>query len=244
MARMPEAPHHDDTLTRVRELRAKGCTPKVIARTLGLRPVDVSHLVRELAAEQQASAPEPELVGCWVSPGWSNGLTFDRRPDWPDVELPDESGAGLASVLVARRDHRRRVSACGYLVDTGCLGVKNALGPKALSDNRLPEFVRTYFQAYDTPPLSVPLELAQQLVYGGEEYARGLGFDPHPDYAAARSHLGEWAGPSTITFGRNGKPFYFQGPNDNPASILRTLDRTVGRGKYDYVIVSENVGVL
>jgi hypothetical protein len=143
--------------------------------------VEVAHLVRDLATEEQTSAAEPELVGCWASPGWSTGLTFGRRPDWSDVEQPNESGAGLASVLVARRDRRHRVSVCGYLVDTGCLGVKNALGPKAISESRLPDVVRSYFQAYDVPALSVPLELAQQLVYGGEEYARGLGFEPQPD---------------------------------------------------------------
>jgi hypothetical protein len=71
----------------------------------------------------------------------------------------------------------------------------------------------------------VPLELAQQLVYGGEEYARGLGFEPHPDYAPAKALLGEWTGPSAITFGRDGKPFYFQGPHDNPRKIPRTLQQ-------------------
>jgi hypothetical protein len=108
-----------------------------------------------------------------------------------------------------------------------------------MTDRRLPDFVRTFFRAYDVPPLPAPLELAQQLVYGAEEYARSLGFEPHPDYAAAKGQLGEWTGPSAITFGRDGRPFYFQGPYDDSASILRTLDRTVGRGQYDYVLVND-----
>lgn len=44
------------------------------------------------------------------------------------------------------------------------------------------------------PPLSIPLELAQQLVYGAEEYARGLGFEPHPDDAAAKGPPGQVGG--------------------------------------------------
>jgi hypothetical protein len=225
---------------RVQALRAKGCTPKVIVRTLGRRPADVADLIRELATQARADSPErePELVGCWVSPGWSNGLTFDQRPDWPDVDRPDESTSGLASVLVVRRESRDRVSVCGYLVDTGCLGVKNAIGPKGMGDLKLRDFGRAYFRAYDDPPLAAPLDLAQHLVYGAEQYARGLGFEPHPDFAPAKRHLGQWSGPSAIQFGRDGKPFYFEGPYDNSSAILRTLDRTVGRGKYHYVVAS------
>lgn len=235
----------DDALrARVRQLRAKGTPPKAIARVLGLRPSDVAQMVRELASEAEAGpAPEPELAGCWVSPGWSNGLGFDPRPDWPDradFAPPDGSDPDLAvlvSVLVARRDRRHRLSVCGYLVDTGCLGVKDAIGPKPVADRKLPDFVRSYYQAYEDDPLPIPLELAQQLVYGAEEYARGLGFEPHPDYEAARAHLGDWSGPSVITFGRHGKPYYFQGPYDNVSKILRTLDKSVGSGKYEYVLV-------
>jgi hypothetical protein len=235
-------PSDQDIHARTRELRANGCSPKVIARTLGLRPSDAARLVRELAAE--SAAREPELVGCWVSPGWSAGLQFDPRPDWRDIDTPDDASpdpaaTSLACVLVARRDHRHRLSACGYLVDTGCLGIKNAVPPRAMTDRRLPDFVRTFFRAYEAPPLRAPLELAQHLVYGAEEYARGLGFEPHPDYAAAKGHLGEWTGPSAITFGRDGKPFYFQGPYDDAASILRTLDGAVGQGRYDYALVMD-----
>jgi hypothetical protein len=258
MSRMPEtsprtsSPVDDDALrARVRELRAKGSPPKAIARTLGLRPSDVAHLVRELASEAEAGSPsEPELAGCWVSPGWSSGLGFDRRPEWPDQAgflPPDGSDPGLAvlvSVLVARRDRRKRLSVCGYLVDTGCLGVKNVIGPKNVADRRLPDFVRSYFQAYEDDPMPIPLELAQQLVYGAEAYARGLGFEPHPDYAAAKGHLGEWSGRSVITFGRHGKPYYFQGPYDDAAAVLRTLDKSVGAGKYEYVLVAEPTYLL
>lgn len=229
---------------RVRELRAKGCTPKVIARTLGLRPADVAHLVRRLAEQEQADAPESELVGCWVSPGWSSGLGYDPRPDWPDVADPDTGTSGLANVLVARRDRRHRMSVCGFLVDTHCLGVKDALGPRSVTDRSLRDFVPSYFSAYTGSPLSIPLELAQHLVFGAVEYARGLGFEPHPDFAAARGHLGDWHGPSAIRFGRNGRPFYFQGPHDDAGSVLRTLDRTVGRGNYEYTIVAGRGNIL
>ena len=67
-------------------------------------------------------------------------------------------------------------------------------------------------------------------MFGSIAYARNLGFEQHPDFAAAEAHLGPWNGPSTITFGKQGKPFYISGPNDNPRTIIRTLERSAGGG--------------
>ena len=72
----------------MRALRARGSTPKAIARALGVPPATVAPLVRAIAAEDHASAPERELIQCWVSPGWSQGLTVDGHRDWPDVDTP------------------------------------------------------------------------------------------------------------------------------------------------------------
>ncbi len=81
-----------------------------------------------------------------------------------------------------------------------------------------------------------PLDLAQHLVLGAVEYARQLGFQPHRDFTAAAGHLGDWIGPSAITFGRDGMPFYMQGPYDSPYHVIQTLNRTVGRDNYHYVV--------
>jgi hypothetical protein len=59
-----------------------------------------------------------------------------------------------------------------------------------MDDLALREFVRKYFSGYHSGPLEAPIELARQLVFGSLEYARGLGFDPHPDFAAAEGHRG------------------------------------------------------
>jgi hypothetical protein len=87
-------------------------------------------------------------------------------------------------VLVARDEARGRVSACGYLVDVYCLGVKNVVGPRVMDRHGLFEFARSYFSAYEGQSLAASLELAQHLVCGAVEYARSLGFEPHEDFAA------------------------------------------------------------
>jgi hypothetical protein len=103
---------------RVREPRAAGYSPKQIAKTLDLRPAVAARLVRMLAAQDAAAAPEPAVVGCWVSPGWSAHLTVDGPEEWADVPPPEDGMNGLTAVAVARRYRPQRVSVCGYLVDT------------------------------------------------------------------------------------------------------------------------------
>ncbi|HEY2764327.1 MAG TPA: helix-turn-helix domain-containing protein [Pseudonocardiaceae bacterium] len=227
----------DDLLSRVRELRAGGRSPKEIARALGVRPAAVAQLVRTLAHHDAAAQPERAVVGCWVSPGWSAALTVEGHEDWPDVPISDGGPEGVASVAVARRHRPQRVSVCGYLVDVYCLGVKNALGPQIMNERDLPAFLRRFFAAFDevAAPLSAPFELARHLVHGAADYARRLGFEPAPDFEPAAGHLDPWQETSAITFGRHGVPYYVSGPYDNPATVLRTLRDTVGDGNFQYI---------
>lgn len=76
------------------------------------------------------------------------------------------------------------------------------------------------------------------------EYARSLGFAPHPDFSRARAALGPWEGPSAITFGKDGKPYYLNGPNDEPRRVLATLERSVGRDGFDFVLSLHNLDEL
>ena len=75
-------------------------------------------------------------------------------------------------------------------------------------------------RGYDRPPLRASLELARELVFGAEEYARGLGFEPHRDFEPCSGHLGTWSGPSSIVFGYHGK----QGPNDDLVAVTEALE--------------------
>jgi len=223
----------------VRLLREQGRNPKEIARILGIRPAEASELVRAAAVLAQATAPEPALVGCWVSPGWSTGLTIGDHPGWPLDEDPDGGSQGLITVLVVRQGGKYgKVSVCGYLADVYCLGVKNAFGPEVMDRRDLPRFIRQYFSTYHGDPIKAPIELAREIVLGSVQYAQSLGFKPHPDFAAAAGHLGSWTGPGAISFGKDGKPLYVFGPYDNPRSIIGTLKRNVGRGNFEVVAIT------
>jgi hypothetical protein len=216
-----------ELLESVRRMRATGATPRAIAHALGVRPAVIAPLVRQLAAERPAE--EPAVVGCWISPGWSRELIVERRDGWDDVELGPDGPAGIVLVLVACAGRRRdAVTVCGYLVDTFCLGVKDALGPELMRSREVPGFVRTYFAAFPAPALAAPIELAQHLVHGAVAFAAGLGFEPHADFGAVRDQLGELREPCAITFGREGRPLYIQGSFEDPIAVMETLRTTVG----------------
>jgi hypothetical protein len=225
-----------ELLGRVRALRARGYSPKQIARSLGVPPATVAPLVRTIAAADQAGASERKLLGCWVSPGWSQGLTVKAHPEWPDVDAADAGAQGLVSVLVTREERYGKVRVCGWLVDVWCLGVKDVIGPRVTDERRAAEFTRSYFAAYQAPPLQAPVELARHPVFGAVAYARSLGFAPAPGFEATTGQLGPWAGPSAIGFGRDGKPFFVQGPRDNAAAILKTLERSVGPDNFHFLV--------
>ena len=220
----------------VRRLRADGSAPKEIARALGVRPAVVAPLVRMIAAERTAVGTDPELAGCWVSPGWRAGLTVTGHPEWPDGETVDPETGGLVGVLVAREDRNQKVSVCGYLVDVYCLGVKNVLGPDRMRCSELPSFQRLYFRAWMSGGMPAPIQLARELVLGAVEYAHTLGFAPHSDFEAARGLLGVWEGPGAIRFGCDGKPTFNPGPYDDPAYVLRTLEESVGAENFHFTV--------
>ena len=226
----------EHTIERIRELRARGLSAKEIARSLAIKPAIVADIVRRLAAERDAAANNTERVDCLLNAGWSTGLKIDGHPEWPDPGAEQGTG-GLVTALVAhRRRHRRGATVCVYLLDVYCLGVKNAIGPDNLDEQRLRRLTDKAFSGYQTPPIAAPIELVRELIFGAAEYAHRLGFAPHPDFEQARDHLGPWHGPSAITFGRDCKPSYISGPYDNPDHVLRTLRHTVGTKGFNYTI--------
>ena len=141
--------------------------------------VPVWAVAAELGRKPAASA----LVGCWVSHDWAIGLTVPDRPAWPGLAAPAETGtSGMVTVAAAREQGSSKVSACRYLMDTYCMGVESAAGAQAMDRRKLPGFLFQTFRANPILRLK-PLDLAQQLEFRAIGYARGLGFEPRPEFA-------------------------------------------------------------
>lgn len=215
-------------LEKVRELRGQGNSPKQIARALGMTPAAVAPYVRAVAERTGGRAAEPELAGCWINAGWSEGLGLPDSSGWAD-DVPDgQETAGTVSVLVARKHGWDKLSVCAYLVDVYCLGVKHVLGPDVMSEMELHRYLPRYFRIYAHGWRDAPLDLVRNLVFGAVDYARDLGFEPTAGFAEAAGHLGAWGDKSAIAFGKDGKPFYLAGPDDDVRHVVKTLERRVG----------------
>lgn len=194
----------------------------------------VAPVVRALGDER--GPLEAPVVGCWVNAGWSVGLDVPEDRGWPDDPGYGREGSGLVGVVVARqRPHRSQVTVTGYLVDTYCLGVKDALGPISLDHSELKSWRREFFTAFDSAALDVPVALARQLVWGAAAFAEGLGLSPHPDFESVCDHLGPLDEAVSIGFGCRGMPFYVAGPYDDVDRIMANLDASVGQESYRFI---------
>jgi len=224
----------EEQTARIRTLRAKGLSPKDIARVLGVPPATAARLVRAIAAEQNTDPAQRDVLHCWVNPGCSVGLTIHGHRQWPDLPQPQTGAAGLVAVLVARDAGRSRVSVCGYLVEVYCLGVKNTIGPRVWTPTR----PRSSPVCSTTPTRHRRWRHRSTDPEPGARrgrYAQTLGIDPAPDFDATRTNLGPWSDQGAITFGRNGRPYFIQGPHDNPPASSELL-RSVGPDNFEYLI--------
>ena len=222
-----------DLAERAVALRADGAAPRTIARTLGVSVADVVAALNAVVSDEADGEAR-----CWVSAGWSSGLGLEATPGWAAHDRPsvDSERGGLVAVLVARDSERAsRAQVAGFLLDVWCLGMKDAQPTDTMSHSELAGYRRLFFSNFESH-LQVPAALARDLVFGSVAYARALGFEPHDDFEDAAGVLGDPAVQPAIRFGREGRPFYMDGPHDDPAYVLRTLEQAVGKGGFGYVV--------
>jgi hypothetical protein len=224
-----------DRIQEISRLRSLNLSPKQIARNLKIRPAEVSEILRQQAAqldiERAARGEIAPLYNCMVN--ISAAMLLD--PDAPRNAIEQ---TGFAQVFIARKD-RQRLSVCSYLVDYWCLGVKDTFGPRKMDRFEYESLLRDLSHRFEESFTEVTLEQAQAIVFGALDYAAKLGLEPHADFAKSKPHLG--LRPDAlipIEFGKDGKPYYINGPFDNPDKILAKLHQAVGTGNYDYTIGS------
>ena len=179
-----------------------------------------------------------------------------KRPDhptpsaekWPVVQalVGDEVWKnGIGHLLIARREPDGGLVFAVFLVDVYCLGVKNAFwhtGTSADIDDLVKKLAK-----FETMSATTPACLAK-IVKGAIEYAQSFGFPPHPDYRHAAMLLDgidPSSCPTEFRFGRDGRPFYVQGPNETPAQAdaIRRIVTDVG-GHFLVALSADEVNEL
>ena len=225
-----------EQMAEIQRLRNRQVAPKQIARKLGLRPADVKAAIQQQAIAQQQEGPAKgelsPLEACLANGGMVNALL---RGGVNELDL-NGGNSGLGAVMVVRK-HRSTLITSTFLVDYYCLGIKNVSSFKTTNYDKYLRMKAAAFTNFLEEAEEISLEQAQAIVFGAVDYARRLGFEPHEDFETAKEILGQR--PESLpdlTFGKDGKPFYFDGPYDNPQKIIRTLEKSVGKGNFNFML--------
>lgn len=156
----------------------------------------------------------------------------------------DWEESGISSVVVARKHKTGNITFGTFLVDTYCLGLKNA----AQGFNKFEDDYEDYKQqiglSHQNGMMIIDYDLAHNIIYGAIQYAAKLGFEPHKDWKYGQMILQPInAVPKMdIEFGKDGKPFYFAGPYDKAQQIIAKLTKAVGIDNFTYVAEINQAG--
>ncbi|HAH57778.1 MAG: hypothetical protein KUL83_07845 [Lentimicrobium sp.] len=143
---------------------------------------------------------------------------------------------GLTICLIVRAQPGGKFTFASILVDRLCLGVKSCMANcnfTALQIEELIEKSERYGKMNEVDPVYF-----HNLVYAAIDYASELGFKTPDDFYLAEYVLDpEYIddGIDDIEMGRNGKPYYIQGPYDDVNRIISTLNRSVGPDGYKFI---------
>ena len=150
----------------------------------------------------------------------------------------DWKESGMATILVARKMASGNFVVGSYIIDTFCLGLKNTHHWFNVDSNDFEGSILDLFQnRMDLNMIDCEPLLAYNIIYGGIEYAEDLGFEPQKDFDISEYILDNVKDIEfiDIEFGQNGKPTYAAGPNDNVAKVIKTLEKNVGEGNFEYI---------
>ncbi len=149
---------------------------------------------------------------------------------------------GMGNVIVPRQLPNGMVVLVMFLVDLYCLGVKD-IAINFWTREEYDSMVR----ATEKQSLQKILtkEEAKKLVEGSVAYARQFGILPYEDYEKSKAifdGIDDSTCTTEFTFGKDGKPFYVNGPNDSASfqkRILFLLERNAGPGNFEFHFLSE-----
>ncbi|HUY93302.1 MAG TPA: hypothetical protein VMV10_31535 [Pirellulales bacterium] len=147
---------------------------------------------------------------------------------------------GIGNVLMSRDLGNGRVGFALFLLDVYCLGVKDVafdvISRERYDVEWLPN-LKDRFAFERTSP-----DYVRKLVEDAVEYARSIGLEPHADYRQAKAIFGDVDASlcrESFEFGRDGKPFFVNGPHDSPMrcrKIVETLRQQCGPERFDYLL--------
>ena len=157
--------------------------------------------------------------------------------------IPDNLfSSGIGELVVARRTPSGDIAFGAFVIDVFCLGVKDAMF-LVMSEHEYEHKIKAGMaRAANRAFEKIHQTSAKKLLDGLIKYSKELGFAPHPDYKNAYDIFGDIdtsVSPEKYTYGREGKPFYVNGPYESEADIkriLNTLTKSCGEGGFDSLV--------
>ena len=154
------------------------------------------------------------------------------RDDWKETMF--------SPVIISRKKSNGNIITATYIVDLQCLGVKDTFFGYDLSPLNYSERLQQMSQAMGLNFIPIESSLAHNIIYGAVEFAEDCGFEPHKNFTYTTEYLLDKVdGIAYIEVpfgGKEGKPFYFEGPNDDAKKIMATLKKHVGDGNFHYTL--------
>jgi hypothetical protein len=193
---------------------------------------------KKLAKKKQKRASTVKQT----TPSMKNAKLYANYPIHECLIPNDLFISGLGELVVTRRIPNGDIAMSAFVIDICCLGVKDAMF-MVLPESEYEHKIKGRMSATgDRGFEKLHQTCAKKLLDGVVDYAKELGFAPHPDYKNANEIFGDidaGACPVKYTYGKEGKPFYMNGPYESPADIKRiinTLTKKCGAGGFHTVL--------
>jgi hypothetical protein len=152
-------------------------------------------------------------------------------PGWDDIA--EQGALSLVTVVVTRELPDNRLVLGVALVDRTCLGIKSAFAMAPMGSSELAALLDNIGRSYNGAMEQCDPLIGQSIVFHAIDYARSLGFLPHPDFPA----LLFGPRPNMLIetpYARPATPIYISGPHDNARQIIAQLERAVGRDNFAF----------
>ncbi len=171
-------------------------------------------------------------------------ISLINSPIYECLMPQDLFESGIGHIVVSRKLENENILIAMFLLDIFCLGVKDTF-IKEISLAEYNNIVNTLEedQTFNSILPSYACKLIENLV----DYSKNLGFKPHPEYKKAQEIFGGIdvnECKEQFFFGKDGKPFYINGPYDDAnkiRKILSKLTNKLGASGFNFTFVPSDM---
>lgn len=156
-----------------------------------------------------------------------------KLPVYECKVLKNWEKTGISPVFVSRELTKDSYVFISYLVDLWCLGVKDTTLKFGISKTDLKCI---YSRNDDLETISY--QDARSLILGAIDFAKTIDISPHSSWKGIPASFVEAHLPyeNKFSFGQEGKPYYFSGPNDHELYDVEEIINKVSRAQGHYTV--------